>query len=283
MSREIIFGVYGGDVRTDWIKTVLAEKGYETETEIKNRTPRDEVKKCSAVFLPAPLPADGKNLYAPSCEQKLELKSFIKKIPASAPLFCGRAKEEYLEEIRKDGYNIYDCFKDESFLIENAVITAEGAVQLALNHTKDTLWNSKTLVLGYGRVAKALTKRLSVLCGKKVKVYARREQIRTEIRCDGLSEIDSFTRDFDNFNIVFNTVPSLLIDENLLKKANKNCLIIDLASSPGGVDFQAAEREGITAISALSLPAKTAPKAAAEIFVNTALKKLTEVKENAKS
>ena len=132
-------------------------------------------------------------------------------------------------------------------------------------------------------MAKALTKRLSVLCGKKVKVYARRDKKRTEIRCDWLSEIDSFTRDFDNLNIVFNTVPSLLIDENLIKKANKNCLIIDLASSPGGVDFKAAEREGITAISALSLPAKTAPKAAAELFVNTALKKLTEVKENAKS
>lgn len=100
---------------------------------------------------------------------------------------------------------------------------------------------------------------------------------------DGLSETADFKGDFDNFNIVFNTIPSMICDENLLKKANKNCLIIDLASSPGGVDFEAAKRLGVGAVSALSLPSKTSPGAAAELFVNTCLSRLSEVNVNAVS
>lgn len=115
MSREIIFGVYGGDVRTDWIKTVLAEKGYETETEIKNRTPRDEVKKCSAVFLPAPLTADGKNLYAPSCEQKLELKSFIKKSRPPLPSFVEGQKKNILRKFVKMDTTYMIALKTKAF------------------------------------------------------------------------------------------------------------------------------------------------------------------------
>ena len=46
-------------------------------------------------------------------------------------------------------------------------------------------------------------------------------------------------------------------------------MLIDLASKPGGVDFSAAKELGIHAVQALSLPGKTAPRAAAEIIKNT--------------
>jgi len=70
-------------------------------------------------------------------------------------------------------------------------------------------------------------------------------------------------------DIVFNTVPAMVLDRDLLFKLNKEALIIDLASKPGGVDFLAAEELGIKTIHALGLPGKTAPVSAARIIKDT--------------
>ena len=283
MGKKKIVGVCGGDPRTDYIKLSLEKKGYEICDGFSDPLFYQKAEQCDAVLLPAPLTADGESFFAPCFEKKFAIKDFLRQIPKDTPLFCGRAKRQDIEKIRMDGHNIYNCYADEAFLIENGILTAEGAIQLAISHTKESLWNSKILVLGYGRVAKPLCKRLGVLCRERVKVYARRSEQRAEIMRDGLSETADFKGDFDNFNIVFNTIPSMICDENLLKKANKNCLIIDLASSPGGVDFEAAKRLGVGAVSALSLPSKTSPAAAAELFVNTCLSRLSEVSVNAVS
>ena len=48
-----------------------------------------------------------------------------------------------------------------------------------------------------------------------------------------------------------------------LEDLKPGCLVIDLASAPGGVDFAAAEELGVKAIQALSLPGKVAPVTAA--------------------
>ena len=66
--------------------------------------------------------------------------------------------------------------------------------------------------------------------------------------------------------ILFNTVPTLVINQNVLLRCSKEVLIIDLASQPGGTDFQAAERLGIKAILAPGLPGKVAPKTAGRIL-----------------
>ena len=50
----------------------------------------------------------------------------------------------------------------------------------------------------------------------------------------------------------------------LLEKINKDCLIIDLASKPGGVDFDKAKELGIKTNWALGLPGKVAAKTAAK-------------------
>jgi len=49
----------------------------------------------------------------------------------------------------------------------------------------------------------------------------------------------------------------------------KGCLIVDLASKPGGTDFAAARRLGHTALHALSLPTVWAPETAGEALART--------------
>ena len=68
------------------------------------------------------------------------------------------------------------------------------------------------------------------------------------------------------FAAVFNTVPALVLPEKLLLAMQPGALIIDLASGSGGTDFAAAEKLGLAAVHALSLPGKVAPQTAGELL-----------------
>src|SRR5690606_9899239 len=66
--------------------------------------------------------------------------------------------------------------------------------------------------------------------------------------------------------VIFNTIPHLVLTRERLMKVNKDVVIIDLASSPGGTDFEAAREMGIKAYLELSLPGIVAPKTAGKII-----------------
>lgn len=83
----------------------------------------------------------------------------------------------------------------------------------------------------------------------------------------------------NEFDIIINTIPALVIQEEQLKKINKDCLIIDLASNPGGVDRTFAKKIGIKTIWALSLPGKVAPLTSAQYIKDTIYNILKENKE----
>ena len=71
------------------------------------------------------------------------------------------------------------------------------------------------------------------------------------------------------FDTVVNTVPAPVLSEAVLARLRPQSLIVDLASSPGGTDFDAARRLGHRAIHALSLPAACAPETAGEAVART--------------
>ena len=62
-----------------------------------------------------------------------------------------------------------------------------------------------------------------------------------------------------------------------LAATDKDILIIDLASRPGGVDFDEAKRLGRRVIWALSLPGKVAPYTAGAIIKNTLINMIEEL------
>ena len=66
-----------------------------------------------------------------------------------------------------------------------------------------------------------------------------------------------------------NTIPSLILKEKEINCLKKDCLLIDLASSPGGIDIKAAKENKIKTIWALALPGKVAPLTSAEFIRDT--------------
>jgi len=85
-------------------------------------------------------------------------------------------------------------------------------------------------------------------------------------KCVEYGAIDLYLGEYD---VIFNTVPALLLDGGRLENVRPDSVIIDLASNPGGIDFQAAKNLGRNVIWALSLPGKYAPVTAGKVLAKT--------------
>lgn len=85
---------------------------------------------------------------------------------------------------REAGLPLIDYFLRPELECLNAVPTAEGCLELLLRLRERTIWESGFLVLGYGRVGRAVARRL-VLLGGRVTVAARSPEQRANARCAG--------------------------------------------------------------------------------------------------
>ncbi len=272
------FGVIGGDKRQLYCARALSDDGYivslggfDSIKEMRNveiTTPFEAALMSEIIILPLPsVGADGK-IPAPFSGENIELSNDLLKAMKGKRVFCG-----FSERLKKASptltAEIFDYYEREEFAVANAVVTAEGALSLAMQNFEGTLNGSKCLVLGYGRIGKSLTDMLTAL-GAELTVSARKPSDLAWISSKGAKAVKiSRLHELDAFDIIFNTVPALILDSLLLAKLASKALVIDLASGKGGVDFYSAERMGIDTVHALSLPGKCAPKTAGEIVKNT--------------
>lgn len=66
--------------------------------------------------------------------------------------------------------------------------------------------------------------------------------------------------------MVVNTVPAPVVTELILRELPKDAYILDIASAPGGVDFDVAREYGIRSDLLLGIPGKYAPMESAYIL-----------------
>ncbi|HHU81929.1 MAG TPA: dipicolinate synthase subunit DpsA [Firmicutes bacterium] len=192
---------------------------------------------------------------------------FFARLPVSSVVAAGFLPRSLKEAATAHGIKVLEYAERDEIALPNAIPTAEGAIQLAMENTPFTIDGSTCLVLGYGRVARALTKRLAAL-GARVVVAARNPRQLEEAATAGapgiaLSQLEQEIRKAD---IVFNTIPAPVLTAGILQKAPPRVLIIDLASAPWGTDFAAAGQRGIKAFPAPGLPGKVAPDTAGKIL-----------------
>ena len=153
---------------------------------------------------------------------------------------------------KNNNAKIIDIFKMEELSVLNAVPTAEGAIETAMEESEITLNGSNILILGYGRIGKVLSKMLQGI-GANVFCEARKEHDLAWIEAYGYQKVrlSDLDKELPKYDFIFNTIPYLMLDETRLSRVKKDCIIIDLASKPGGVDFEKAKEIGIKAIPAL--------------------------------
>ena len=100
-----------------------------------------------------------------------------------------------------------------------------------------TLHGSRSLVLGFGRIGKVLAKMLHGI-GSDVTCSARKHYDKAWIDCMGYHAVDTadIASIIGQFDVIFNTIPSKVLNSEVLRRVRRDSLIIDLASKPGGAD-----------------------------------------------
>lgn len=210
--------------------------------------------------------------------EEIDFGSCLNTLSAGTLIVAGSLTPEWLQKCSELRLQTVQYAEDDELAILNSVPTAEGALQIALEEMPITIHGSTVLVLGFGRVGMTVARTFKAL-GARVKVAARRndalarawelgcERIPLEIASPhGMEALNKSVADTD---LIINTIPALIIDSALLARIPSGTLIIDLASPPGGTDFEAAKQFHIQAILAPGLPGKVAPQTAGAILVET--------------
>lgn len=232
------------------------------------------------LVLPLPMSGDGITVNCVGNFRDIAPKiSDIFENAKNIPICAGRIAPKIKSEATRLNVRIFDYFESEELKIKNAYLTAEGAVSLAMNELSFSLSGAKTAVIGYGRIGKFLARMLHSL-ESSVTVAARKGTDLAYVSGFGFNTLKIEVRDgesslcaLSDYDIVFNTAPYWVLDESVLRRFTPKTLIIDLASAPGGVDPEAAEKYGIRVISAQGLPGKYAPLTAGR-FVGDAIGEL---------
>lgn len=283
------FTVIGGDLRSYKLANSIAEDGNKVNIYgfrnasfdlgmIESENLTEAIDESDVVIGPLPCSNDNETLNTPFHPDKIYINDIMKTMSKNQLFIAGRLSDKihHLSNV----YNVYsvDMFEREEMAVLNAIPTAEGAIQLAMEEMPITLHDSRVLILGFGRIGKILGKMLHGI-GAKVYVEARKYSDLAWIRSYGYIpvELDHLDQSLGDMDLIVNTVPHMILNGDMLLHVNKECLLIDLASKPGGIDFDKARQIGLKVIWALSLPGKVAPVTAAKYMKDTIYNIISEL------
>ncbi|MCL5289483.1 MAG: dipicolinate synthase subunit DpsA [Bacillota bacterium] len=277
--KGVKVAVLGGDAREIVLVSTLSRLGAYVRVvglPVKHDPPHvslyqsleEALADVQAVILPVPGILESGNLYCVYEEKPLVLsEALLVKLPPQAPIFVGFARPKLKEIVQRSNVKLITVLDLDEVAILNSIPSAEGSIQMAMENTAITIHNSKSFVLGFGRTGASIARLLHGM-GARVTVVARSPADRARVYEMGMEAI-SFQELSDavaRAEIIFNTVPAVVLSNSVLSKAREDAVIIDVASPPGGTDFEAAARFGIKALLAPGLPGKVAPKTAGEIL-----------------
>lgn len=280
--------VIGGDLRSLTLAGLLAEDGYEVSVygfdknidagALKKAATLHDALVSEVIILPIPASSDNVTINAPYATEQILLDDFLAMLGASKLVLAGHISPQLAARFDNEGIVCIDYYNREELVVKNAVPTAEGAIGIAISEMPITLAGASVLIVGYGRIGKILAKILIAL-GAKVTVSARRWGDLAWIETLGARAVKTakIAADMSSYDVIFNTVPSLVLGEEELGSMKADALIIDLASVPGGVDLETAKSLNRRVIWALSLPGKTAPLSAGRIIKDTVVNILSEL------
>ena len=184
------------------------------------------------------------------------LSSALERLPVGVTVIGGKLKRPALV-----GHPTLDLLQDDEYLVRNAAITAECALRVAYPLLPAVLQETPTLIIGWGRIGKCLSKLLTGL-GCSVTVAARNSKDRAIAAAFGWNAVDipKIPEILPGIRLIYNTVPAPILDAGLLDKC-RNCVKIDLASSPG--------LDGYDVVYARGLPGQYAPASSGRLIAET--------------
>lgn len=267
MNKSI--AVVGGDMRQVYLARLLSEDGNTVMTCGLERGDAPfadsalEIHNAELVILPIPVFRGGE-FNCPLSEKAWSADDLFSQLHCKQTLLGGMTSSIPLSVKEKYPVDIIDYYSREEVQIENAVPTAEGAIMRAIMETNISLQECNCLVVGYGRIGKILSHRLRAI-EAAVTVAARKISDRAWSEAYGYRSIEilQLREMVHEFDVIFNTVPTMLFDKTTLDAVKSDCLLVELASHPGGFDLKTVKENNLRVIDANGLPGKISPVSAA--------------------
>ena len=262
----------GGDKRQEYAAGYIERAGCDVNFAYTYTQLKSMIGMADCIVLPLPVSRDKVHINSDPKTGLITVEEFVFLLEKGMTVMAGMPDAELSDRIKGKGVELYDYYKNETLTVLNSISTAEGVLYELIGNSDVNLNRSKILVTGYGKAASAIAKRLVAL-GSEVVVAARSERDRIAAYSDmckaiSLYEVESVA---DRFDFVINTVPAVILGENVISKLKKDCLMVEIASYPFGIDFKSAEKHGIKVIKAPSLPGRISPKSAGEAIAKTLL------------
>ena len=252
------FLILGDDARQEYLRDILKERSQDVV--YSRRYDRNICKgRFDAVLLPVPASAEYYSMvenilsgdeYVFGCNIHSEVATCAKSTAS-----CNCRKIEYM--------------KSDEVACKNAIATAEGTIAEIIRLSQINIQGSSCLVIGYGRCAKVLALKLKLL-GCDVTVMERNNIKRVQAQVEGMRAVDFVEHEYQacgKYDYIINTVPAMVVDKKILEFVKPDVLILDIASKPGGVDYEYCSEHDLRAVLEAGLPGRFAPKTSAEILL----------------
>lgn len=215
-----------------------------------------------ATVLPLPITKNG---VTPTGEGAPRFDEIFRTLGAGALILGGAIPAALFDAAAAAGVRLVDYYLDEVLLRENARLTAEAAVGMALLDLPVALRGARVAVVGSGRIARALCEILLAL-GARVEIYARNPVSLAVLSAHG-GEPHLFGEDRPlvldgRVRAVFSTVPARILGAEALAHLAPKTLIYDLGG--GGVCRESAKNGGLILPECASLPGRYSPESAAD-------------------
>jgi len=274
------FAIVGGDKRNIALAEMLFRLGhrvkmygfanYERETPMQCKNLYETISDSQYIIGPIPCALGGGAINAPFHNEPVPVEELFKLIKPHQAFLAGYIKPEVIAVAEKYNTRIVDMLQREELLVLNAIPTAEGAIKIAIEETDITLHGSNMLVIGYGRIGTVLCGMLRGLGARVIAVVNSGHKAALANSCGhGAALFEDMDMYLNEADVIFNTVPKILLDKQNMKHIRKNALIIDLASPPYGVDVNAGRDFGLKMMFTNSLPGKIAPVTTAGYILET--------------
>lgn len=237
MHENTVYLIPGQDKRSRYIAKALAERGCCVKD--------CAVAEADVIILPIGLKPP---------QELLEL------LRPEQHILGGRLDRSLFEGL---GVQVSDYYEDPILPYVNAVPTAEGTIEILIQRLPITIQDSRGLILGYGRIGCCLAGKLHLL-GSDVTACARKSTDLGRIQAAGLTaaHIGVALPALHQYDYIINTVPAPVFSDKDYEHLRQGCLLVELASSPGGINANRCRALGLEYVNAPGLPGKCAPKTA---------------------
>ncbi|HIT90788.1 MAG TPA: dipicolinate synthase, partial [Candidatus Merdenecus merdavium] len=219
------FAILGGDLRQTYLAKKFLEQGFlvssygmKKESSLEGVVVKDQLEEAivssNHVILPIPFTHDHSSIYHEGNKKDMEIAELMKYIQKGQHLFGGCLSEELKEHCKNIGVLYTDFMEEDRVAIYNTVATAEGIIAEAIMSYPKNLQGNKALVLGYGKCAKVLAKKLKAL-DVTVTVVARNEKQILWAKTDGYHTcfLEDLSEIIDTASLIFNTVPNHILTD----------------------------------------------------------------------